>query len=132
MRLIKSFASFALVCGAAFSLAGCGGTSNQRASQPTVTGITVAPLSTSLAPGQTQALTVTATESSGSTVPLTNGLTFTSDNTSVATVSSTGVVTAANKAGTAHIGVSAVVGVNDVVTASQPAMIVVAIPLTSI
>ncbi len=132
MRLFKGFASFALVCGAAFSLAGCGGSSNQTASQPTVTGITVAPTSTSLAPGQTQALTVTATESSGATVPLTDGLTFTSDNTAVATVSATGVVTAASTAGTAHIAVTAVVGVNNVVTAPTPATIVVSIPLTSI
>ena len=133
MKLFNDVISLALVCAAAFSLAACGGnTSNQTASEPTVTSISVAPASTPLTPGKTQALTVTATESSGATITISDGLTFTSDNTTIASVSAAGVVTAGNKAGTAHVAVTAVVGVNNVLTAATPASIVVTIPAPTV
>jgi uncharacterized protein YjdB len=74
---------------------------------PVLTGVTLAPASFSLAPGGTRQLTATATYSDGSTQDVTNsgGTTYNSDKTSVATVNTTGLVTAV-AAGTANVGVS--------------------------
>ena len=80
-------------------------TQNQSMAQCSVivktslTGLTVSPTSKTLASGQTVTLTATKTPSSA-----TEGLTWSSGNTSVATVSSSGVVTA-KSAGTTTITV---------------------------
>ncbi len=78
--------------------AGGGGTA-------TLTSIAATPATVPLAVGGTQQLTVTGTYSDASTKTVTTGLTFTSGNTAVATVSGTGLVTAV-AAGTAQITVT--------------------------
>ena len=60
---------------------------------PTVTGFTMSSSSVSIAAGQTAQLSATATYSDSSTQPLTSA-TWTTSNSSVATVSSSGLVTA--------------------------------------
>lgn len=71
-------------------LTGCNKTSSAGTS---LTYISVAPVALSLYPGQTQAITVTGHYSDGSATPVTSGVTFTASAGSVATISSTGVLT---------------------------------------
>src|SRR5579885_1923491 len=85
-------------------LAGCGGgssSSSSGGSQPTISTITVSPASPSIAVGATQQFTATAKDSSGNTI---SGVTFSwsSTNTSVATINSSGLATA-TLAGTTQI-----------------------------
>ncbi len=74
----------------------------KAATGATVTSIAVDPQTLSLAAGSTQQLKATGFFSDGSIGDITNQVTWSSDNTSAATVSSTGLVTAVS-AGTAHI-----------------------------
>jgi uncharacterized membrane protein YvlD (DUF360 family) len=129
MKLFKGLTLLAFVAGA---LAGCGGTSNQTATLPTVESVALSPLVVGLAPGGTQALTVTATESTGATVTITSGVTYTSSNSSVATVSAAGVVTAGNSEGTANISATVTIGVNQTLTTTAPAVVTVTPVLDSI
>ena len=134
MRLFQRFVPLAVLCGAALILAACGGTTNQTATQPTVTSITLAPASIPLMPGETQQLTVTALESSGATVPVTDGVTYVSSAPNVASVNANGIVSAGKVAGTANITATVVVDVNSTVS-SPPAVVTVTVPpatLTSI
>lgn len=59
----------------------------------TVTSISVSPSTTSVAAGATQQFTANATYSNGTTGALTSGVTWTSSNTAVATISSAGLAT---------------------------------------
>ena len=80
-------------------------TSNTTAAEtPTVTGVTVSSSSISIAAGQTAQLSATASYSDSSTQPLSSA-TWTTSNSNVATVSSSGLVTAVG-VGTATITVS--------------------------
>ena len=60
--------------------------------QPPLVSISVTPATATVAPGATQALTVTATYSDASTAILTSGVTFATSNPAVATVNAAGVV----------------------------------------
>jgi hypothetical protein len=124
MNSSKGIATLAAIAGMLFGLAGCGGTSNQTATEPTVTGVQLSPLTIALAPGATQALTVTAIESSGATVPVTTGVTYMSSNTNVATVNAAGVVTGGDVAGTANIVATVAIDLNDTLS-TAPAVVTV-------
>jgi uncharacterized protein YjdB len=65
-----------------------------NAAPVTVTAIAVSPVNPSIAAGATQQFTANATYSDGSNGPLTSGITWTSSNTSVATINSSGLATA--------------------------------------
>lgn len=89
----------AFVC--AFSIAGCGGSASSASSPapaPTLVSIALAPLAVTLVPGATQQLTVTGTFSNGTTQALTTGDTFSTSNSSNASVSSSGLVTVSTAA----------------------------------
>jgi uncharacterized protein YjdB len=127
----KGIASLAVIAALLSGLAGCGGTSNQTATQPTVTSVSLSPSSIALAPGATQALTVTATESTGATVTVTTGVTYMSSNTNVATVNAAGVVTGGDVAGTANITATVAIDLNDSLT-TAPAVVTVTPVISSI
>ncbi|HEY0703080.1 MAG TPA: Ig-like domain-containing protein [Candidatus Acidoferrales bacterium] len=73
-------------------------------SAPTLSSVTVTPANPSAAVGQSEQLTATANFTDGSTLDVTNSATWTSDTPAVATVNSTGLVTAVN---TGSAGISA-------------------------
>src|SRR5215472_8545622 len=75
-------------------VAACGGGSNGGGWLNLVTAITVTPASPALAKGRSQAFTATATWQDGSTLDMSTLVTWTSSNTSAASVSATGVATA--------------------------------------
>jgi hypothetical protein len=131
MNSFKGIAALAVLAAMLSGLAGCGGTSNQTATQPTVTGVSLSPLSIALAPGATQALTVTATESTGATVTVTTGITYMSSNTNVATVNAAGVVTGGDVAGTASITATVAIDLNNTLT-TAPAVVTVTPVISSI
>lgn len=83
-------------------LAACGGGSNGGGWLNLVTAITVTPTNPTLAKGRTQAFTATATWQDGSTLDMSTQVTWTSSNTSAASVSAAGVATA-NAVGTTTI-----------------------------
>src|SRR4051795_4588358 len=115
----------------AFSLAACGGGGgSQSAPLPNLTSISVSPSSPSVAVGATQQLSATGNFSNGTTQPL-SGVQWTSSNTAVATVSSTGLLTSLAQGSsviTASSG-SATATVN--VTVGPPVLASVAITPTS-
>jgi 6-phosphogluconolactonase (cycloisomerase 2 family) len=76
-------------------LAACGGGSYGGGWLNLVTAITVTPSNPTLAKGRTQAFTATATYQDGSKLDLSTLVTWSSSNTSAASVSATGVATAA-------------------------------------
>ncbi|MES2179974.1 MAG: Ig-like domain-containing protein [Gemmatimonadota bacterium] len=83
----------------------------------TATRVTITPRSTPLSPGGTVQLTAAVTDAAGtvfSGVPLT----WTSSDPTVATVSSTGLVTALNKRGSTNLVVTLLSGLSDQVSAS--------------
>lgn len=84
-------------------LAACSGSG--AASNLKLISIAVTPVNLPIAVGATQTLTVIGTYSNASTTRLTSGLIFASDNTTVATVSGAGSVTAVTN-GTAHVTVT--------------------------
>jgi plastocyanin len=94
-------------------LAACGGDGGDDGpSGPTLESIEVSPASEtifSLAPGNTVALTVVARDEDGDVISDPGTITYASGNTSIATVSSSGVVTAAG-AGTTSVTASATYG----------------------
>jgi len=94
MRTIARFrrTALALALGAGAVLSACSSTTEVE--PPTLTSITVAPPTATLAIGATQALTVTGQYSDGTSGALTTGVTFTTSQASVASVSTTGLVTA--------------------------------------
>lgn len=83
-------------------LTACGGGSNGGGWLNHVKAITVTPANPTVAKGLTQAFTATATWEDGSTVDMSTQVTWTSTNTSVATVSATGMA-ATNTVGTTTI-----------------------------
>lgn len=80
----------------AFLAVSCGGGgSSALATAPTLTSIALSPLTVSLAPGATQQLTVTGTFNNGTSQTLSAGAeSFASSDSSVATVSASGLITA--------------------------------------
>lgn len=89
--------AFALACVIAVAFARCGGTSSTSTPAtptPTVTGVTVTGPSPSAKPGDTAQFTATAALSNGTTQTASTQATWQSSNTTVATVSSSGLVTA--------------------------------------
>lgn len=91
--------AFALACVIAVAFARCGGggtssTSTPATPTPTVTGITITGPSTPTKPDDTAQFTATAVLSDGTTQTATTQATWQSSNTTVATVSSSGMVTA--------------------------------------
>jgi plastocyanin len=104
-RFLPSVLGIAL----AGTIASCGGGSTPAApspsGSPTVTGLNVTGISASLKPGDSAQLTATASLSNGTTNIVTNQATWRSDNTDIATVSGSGVVTAVS-AGTTEIRAS--------------------------
>lgn len=126
-RHVRPILIIAAACGS-FWL-GCGGTKAPTAPAPgvTVTGVQVGVPgsgSSSLAPGETRQLFATATQSDGTTVDVTNLATWQSSAPNTATVSPSGVVTAAAEGavdvnatyktvkGTLHVDISPVCAVS--------------------
>ncbi len=112
----------------ALLLAGCGGTEptapgggtpgggTPGGGTPTVSNVVVAPTALTLVPGQTAALSATATSSAGATVTAT--VTWSSGNSAVASVSAAGLVTAVASGSTViEARVGTVVGRSTVVVA---------------
>ncbi len=97
MSIFRQFALLVLAACPGLMLLGCQPSTESAPSQPTLVSIAVEPVapgSTTVAVGATQALTVTGTYSDSSTFDLTCGSQFASSDTSVATVGATGLVTA--------------------------------------
>ena len=86
-------------------LAGCEPGNPSAKAIPTLSLITVSPPAVTLTTGDTQALAVTGSYSDGSTETLTTRVAYTSTNTAVATVSTSGVITAVG-AGSAAINLT--------------------------
>src|SRR5215470_2868218 len=81
--------------GMALLICGCGGNaSSNGASEPSLVSLSVSPSNLSLFTGESKQLTATGTFSDGSTQNLSTAVAWSSANTQVATVSSTGLVTA--------------------------------------
>ncbi len=99
LRLLATFAALSMLALAA----GCRG----FFVNPTLTSLAVTPTSASLIQGHTQQITATGTYNDGSTKDLTGGATWATSDSTVATVSGGGLVTAAstisNPPGTAAI-----------------------------
>ena len=133
MNLVRQLKLLGLVVCTSLVLAGCQPSTKTANSEPTLESIAVAPSAPTLTISGSQALTVTGTFSDSSTLDLTSGATFNSDNSAVATVSAAGVVTAVNSAGpstagVAHIAVAA--GgktATATVTVSPPALVSIAV-----
>jgi Bacterial Ig-like domain (group 2) len=78
---------------ALFAVSGCGNGSNKTGTPaPAVQSIAVAPGSATILMGKQQQFSATATYSDGSTKPAPAGLTWSSSNTAIATVDSSGLV----------------------------------------
>ncbi len=71
-------------------------TRNITVTPPTVTALALSPASSSIAVGATQAYSVMATYSDATSAPLAVGVTFSSDNTGIASISSAGMATGMN------------------------------------
>ncbi len=129
MKSLKSVAVLATIV-LTVGLASCGGSANQTAAQPHLTSIALSPATATLAIGGTQSLAVTGTYNTGATAAVAAAdVTFQSSNTSVATVSSAGVVTAVGNGTTNISATDSSAGL----TTSQGAVITVQAPaLTSI
>lgn len=113
----RPFFNGSLVLMPACLLAACGGGGGAAPAvtvpppAPTLSSIALSPLAVSLAPGGTQQLSVTGTYSDGSTKTLPAASeTFTSSDTTVATVSAAGLATVATGA---PAGATTVIGVTD-------------------
>jgi len=86
------------------AVAGCG--SPGTTPVPTLTAVSVSPTMPSITAGATQQFTVTATYSNGNTEALTSGVTWTSSNAAIATISAAGLATGV-KSGTTTIKATA-------------------------
>lgn len=108
------------------SCGGGGGGSSPALVAPMLRYIALAPLNVSLAPGATQQLTVTGTYSNGTTQTLpASGETFSSSNTSVATVSAAGLITVdASAAATGTATISATDTASGLVSAAAASTVV--------
>ena len=126
LKQLAVLATIALTVG----LASCGGSANQTVAQPQLTSIALSPATATLAVGGTESLVVNGTYNTGSSAAIPAAdVTFQSSNTSVATVSAAGVVTAVSN-GTANISAS---DSSAGLSTSQAAVITVQAPqLTSI
>ncbi len=134
MRLLDPFLHprRALAAFLALVITGCGGYSAMYGATPTLTSIAITPSSAEMTAGLMSAhLTATGTYSDGSTADITNAVTWTTDNTTVASVSNTGVVTAGS-AGTANVGANANSGTVYAVVSPADAVTVVGANLASI
>src|SRR5438477_13062521 len=81
-----------VVCASVFCTTGCGGSlSAQRSSNATLVSLSLAPKSPSIVVSGTEQFTATANYSDGSTQSVTNSATWTSSDTSKASVQNTGV-----------------------------------------
>lgn len=130
MRIPFNVSTLALAVSASVLLASCGGGSTDTPAAPTVTSIALSPSTSSVLVGATQALTVTASYSNSTNGALTSGVNFTSSSTSIASVSSAGVVTGVG-AGTATITATASgKSATATVTVTTPAPTLTSIALT--
>jgi hypothetical protein len=91
---MRQLAVTILVTALLLLLAGCGGGSSSSSGSGVPASIAVSPSPMSLTLGEVSALTVTIDDSNGATVTVSTNTTFTSSNTAVATVSTTGNVCA--------------------------------------
>jgi uncharacterized protein YjdB len=128
--LVTAVGNGTAIVTATHTASGLVGTATVNASllPPTLTSITVAPATPTVAIGATQQLTVTGHYSDSSTVTLTTGLTYASSATGVATVSGSGLVTAV-AAGSATITVTHTA---TSLTATSSVTVPAAVTLTSI
>ncbi|MCC6242532.1 MAG: Ig-like domain-containing protein, partial [Gemmatimonadaceae bacterium] len=134
MRIPLTASTRAWAMGATLLLAACGGGSTDTPATPTLSTIALSPNTASLVIGATQTLSVLASYSDGSTATLTSGVSFTSGTSSVASVSSAGVVTAV-AAGSATITASSsgkTATATITVTAPAPTLTSIAITPTAI
>jgi Bacterial Ig-like domain (group 2) len=102
MRFFRQLTLLALTIGLGLNLAGCQPSDSKAKKQPSLVSIAVSPATSTVMLSSTQALRVVATFSNDSTLDVTSSSSFASSATSVALVSSAGVVTAV-KAGDATI-----------------------------
>lgn len=91
MTFAPRYSALALVASAALLLTSCDSKSTAPAKK-TLTAITLAPSTASIAIGATQALTVTAAYSDATTATLSTGVTFASSSSAIASVGTTGTV----------------------------------------
>ena len=82
-----------VAAGLLLAIAACGSSSNRSATARTLASLAITPANSSLAIGSTQQLTATGTYSDGTTANLTGSVTWTSSDSTVETVSSSGLVT---------------------------------------
>jgi hypothetical protein len=103
MKFVRQLAVLGLAVGAGLFLAACQPSTATAPRQPSLSdSLVLTPSAATLAMGSSQGLTVKGSFSDGSSLDVTSGATFASSNTSVATVSATGFVTAV-RPGTATI-----------------------------
>ncbi len=98
IRLLASFATLLLTA----SIVGCNG----FFVDPTLTSVNITPTTPSIQQGSTQQLTATGTYDDGSTKNITGSAQWTSDDTTIATVSAGGGLVTGVSAGTAGISAS--------------------------
>ncbi|HEY1256961.1 MAG TPA: Ig-like domain-containing protein, partial [Terracidiphilus sp.] len=118
-----------LIC-VVFTLAGCGGSST--AASPTLQSIAVTPAAPSIAKGLTQQFTAKGTYSDSSTQDITTSVTWSSSDSSKATISASSGLATALAAGTTNItaSLSGVTSPADALTVTAPAPTLVWIAVT--
>lgn len=117
--------SIALVC---FGLlAGCGGGTNAGSPAAVLQSIQITPAATSIAAGLTQQFTATGKYSDNSSKDLTSSSTWSSSNTSAATVSSTGMVTSKAQGLTTITATYSGISGNTTLTVTAPVLASIAV-----
>jgi trimeric autotransporter adhesin len=117
--------SIALVC---FGLlAGCGGGTNAGSPAAVLQSIQITPAATSIAAGLTQQFTATGKYSDNGSKDLTNSATWSSSNTSAATVSGTGMVTSKAQGSTTITATYSGIGGNTTLTVTAAVLASIAV-----
>jgi hypothetical protein len=126
--LPKSIGILGIALSCSLILAACGGGTSSPAppASPTLQSVSVSPQSSTVAAGLTQQYSATAHYSDGSSKPA-NSVTWTTSNTSVATINSTGLLTAAKQGAVTISAVSEGITASTSLTIGPPNLLSIAV-----
>jgi trimeric autotransporter adhesin len=125
--------SYSLALLSILALVGCGGGNSGSSTTPVLQAITVTATKLSAVPGHVQQFTATGTYSSGPSKDLTSSVMWSSSDTSVASIGSTGGLVTASATGTTTIkATSGAISGSAIFTVEGPVSIAVAPPTKSI
>ena len=135
MGFFKQLTLLALTIGLGLNLAGCQPSDSKAKKQPSLTSISVSPGSATVMLSSTQALRVIATFSNNSSLDVTSASSFSSSATSVALVSSAGVVTAIRAGGATITATYSALGITrtatSAITVSSATLVSIAVTPTA-